>query len=161
MRIQVILVISALFTAYAQASEPGCEILNFGIVNESLQRDNIKIEHDVAVGEVGVHNTSITFSAKTDRIPAKLKINFGVEHAFTNLPPDAKILKRITHPPIQTSSGDFKTESSWLESSKSGGTSYKFDMASEVKPGPWLFQFIYNDSVICEKEFLIYAPENL
>ena len=141
----------------AEADEPHCTISDYGIVGAIPISEKTVPDAGSVIGTKRKVIGTISFSSKTTKIPAHLNIRFGVKHKFENVPDGEWLQWVIKHPPIKSSTGEYKTVSILAKNPMNNGSSYKFDTPEEVKAGRWLFQFLHKDSVLCEKAFDVYA----
>lgn len=146
---------SLLFIAACASAEPTCRITNYGILEEG-ELVAITDESGTASGKVR-HYKPANIREKTDRIPAKLGLRFGVKHEFQGIPPNSGLQASVIHPAMRSSTGELRTLSKGPKNPMDVGTNYGFDREAELLPGQWVFQFHYKGQLLCEKAFTVYA----
>lgn len=118
------------------------------------------------LGGTRLYEDPPTFTAVTDRIPAKLGISFGIVFELTNLPKTRNAAVRIVlvtkHPPVRRPDGTTSTEGrrqlgfavrgqerivSWA--------GFGFDRKEELVPGIWTFEVRSDNGLLCKKDFTV------
>jgi len=149
----------------ALAGEPSCKIIQYGIIGEMPSNQFHFKNPDAATGKTGKVTASVKdkmpFCCQTTKIPAKLGITFGVRHQFIDIPELGVIHSIITHPPMLSPSGEYKTTTSSTKSPTGIGDTYTFDTKEEVLSGVWTFSYYYNDKLLCQKKFTVYENNSL
>lgn len=108
-----------------------------------------------------------TFTAVTDRIPAKLGVRFGVVFELTNLPKiqngAVHIVLVTRHPPLRNRDGTSSTQNELPVRMAVKGrdrivswTGFGFDRREDLVPGIWTFEVrSYNNNLLCKKDFRV------
>jgi hypothetical protein len=107
-----------------------------------------------------------TFTAVTDRIPAKLGVRFGIVFELTNLPViqngKVNIVLVTRHPPFRNRDGATATTDEEPVRIAVGGrdrivswTGFGFDRPETVVPGIWTFEIRSKDRLLCKKDFTV------
>lgn len=144
----------AVFACNATFAEPSCQITDFGIA-EAGELVRIVDEAGAASGKVRYVKSGVIVK-QTDHIPARLGLRFGVKHEFKDVPPDGGLQVVVNHPPMKNAAGDLQTISKGPKNPKDVGFYYGFDRPAELLAGQWVFQFMYNSKLLCEKTFTVY-----
>lgn len=143
-----------LFTACALA-EPTCRITDYGILEEG-ELVAVTDEGGTASGKVRYFKPT-NIQERTDRVPARLGLRFGVKHEFLDIPPNSVLQAAVIHPGMKSFTGEMRTVSKGPKNPRDVGTNYGFDREAELLAGQWVFQFHYKGQVLCEKAFTVYA----
>lgn len=146
----------------AAAEVTGARILDFGVyTNKSVDKTTL------SGSETGTRNTftkdDIKFVEKTDKIPARLGVCFGIKYVIDGKPAgsDIAIKKIILHPAIKK---DNKTyTSSEVDLTRTIGaesvSGYAFGFDYLLVPGDWTIQLYCEGKKILEKTFTVYLPK--
>jgi len=138
------------------AARPSCEITDYGIL-EPRKQEGVRDTPTTATGKVREFG-AIKFKQRTERIPARLGLRFGVEHKFRNVPADGELQVLVIHPPIVKANGQTSTVSSARKNPADSGTNYGFDSEAELLSGTWAFEFKYRGNLLCRKAFTVFLP---
>jgi hypothetical protein len=111
------------------------------------------------------YNEVPTFTATTDRIPAKIGTRFGIAFELTTLPATydgtLELVQVSKNPPVRRSNGTTSTgfERPLKVEVRSGHavswTGYGFDHDYELVPGTWSFEIKYHGKTLCKKDFKV------
>lgn len=107
-----------------------------------------------------------TFTAVTDRIPAKLGIRFGIVFELTNLPraryATVGIVLVTKHPLVRRPDGTTSTGTERRLRMAVGGqdrivswTGVGLDHPEELVPGTWTFEVRSYSRLLCKKDFTV------
>jgi hypothetical protein len=107
-----------------------------------------------------------TFTAVTDRIPAKLGVRFGIVFELTNLPKSQNATVEIVlvtiHPPLRTRDGTTATRNEQQVRRAVRGrdrivswTGFGFDRREDLVPGIWTFEVRSYGKLLCKKDFRV------
>lgn len=140
-------------TAFAQS--PSCAITNFGIFQRVTPYETREAPGTASGSEVLAHPRALV--ERTDRVPGKLGVLFGVVHKFSNVPRDGIVAAVVRHPPLSAKAGGKKVESVLRKDPESAATGFRFDRPEEIVLGEWTFEFQYEGNVLCRKTFRVEA----
>lgn len=141
----------------ALAQVPGCSILNFGIFGKVETYGSR--EALVTPGGVEFLAHPRASVERTDRVPGRIGVLFGVVHKFEGIPAGGLIAAVIRHPPLRAKEGGMMTESLLRKEPDASATGFRFDRAEEIVPGDWTFEFQYESHVLCRKTFVVEKPD--
>lgn len=141
----------------AFSATPSCEIVDYGILAQAKVLEAREAPGAATGKELIIDATRIY--ERTERIPARLGLRFGVRHVFRNIPADDLLEVIVTHPPMVQPSGEAITVSRVRKDPISTGTSYGFDLPSELLPGQWLFEFKYRGKLLCQQAFIVVVAQ--
>jgi Domain of unknown function (DUF3859) len=107
-----------------------------------------------------------TFTAVTDRIPAKMGVRFGIVFELTNLPKTqyatVGIVLVTKHPLVRRPDGTTSTGTEQRVRMEVRGqdrivswTGVGFDHAEELVPGIWTFEVRSYSRLLCKKDFTV------
>jgi hypothetical protein len=137
MKFNVWIACSLLIPAGNAMAVPSCQILDYGIMDGERR-----------IAEVG---------KRTQTVPARLGVRFGIVHEIRDVPDDGQLEAQIHHPPMNKPGASKVSVSGGKIDSRSRGTAYSLDQPFEVLPGQWRFEVHYKGSVLCEKSFNLLA----
>jgi hypothetical protein len=147
------LLLMGLALASGAWAAPSCKITNFGILKPA-QAKSIKEAPGTASGAHRVFDR-VEIEKRTDRVPARLGLRFGVQHQFRDIPKGEQLTLYIDHPELTAPSGAKATASESRKSPTSNGTSWGFYDHSELVPGKYQFDFRYKGKSLCKKAFTV------
>ena len=106
------------------------------------------------------------FTEQTDRIPAKLGVQFGFRYKITGVTEQGtdEFKKVVTHPPIKNEKGEIERQYSTKETltTKNGYVSevsgYSLDRPEELVPGVWTFELWYHGQKVVSQSFTVFTP---
>lgn len=131
-----------------------CEIVAFGSIDPTPpDRIVTPVDGDDARMQ-GVIPSSMTFSARTNTIEARLGSGFGLAHRFSGSDGRDVVDVVLHHPPIDYGSGA-STRTAWQKPATGQGTSFFFDVAPELVPGTWRFEISHRGRALCAQAFTV------
>lgn len=154
-----VLAISVASTVTDSLYNPVCAIKNYGIFKEGRLIRTEK--HDATLhGRVYVYssNSESKVAKKVDSIPAKKGVDFGVEHTFSGISDSTKLWIILKHPEMRKPDGKIINVQKAIKSPASDASSYKLSHEYEIVTGKWVFEFWYDDDLLCSKSFELYDP---
>lgn len=118
------------------------------------------------LGGTRLYKDPPTFTAVTDRIPAKLGVSFGIIFELTNLPKiqnaTVGIVLVTKHPRVRRPDGTTSTGGErQLRLAVRGQdrivswTGFGFDRKEELVPGIWTFEVRSYSRLLCKKDFTV------
>jgi hypothetical protein len=117
------------------------------------------------LGPTRLYKDPPTFTAVTDRIPAKLGVSFGIVFELTNLPKirTAVLIVLVTkHPAVRRPDGTTSTGGEReLRFAVAGQdrivswAGFGFDRKEELVPGIWTFEVRSYSRLLCKKDFTV------
>lgn len=137
----------------ALAQSPSCRILNYGIFTEVETYESREAPGTAGGKEVLAYPRAAI--ERTDRVPARLGVMFGVVHDFDNIPAGGFIAAWVRHPPLPAAEGGTKTYSLLRKEPESAATAFRFDRPAEIAKGDWVFEFHYLSHVLCRQTFTV------
>jgi len=132
-------------------NEPTCEINNWGIISNETFTHNVKDKSKFS-GEAAEHS-GIIIKKTTIEIPLVKDISFGIEHSFKNIAPEELIKVKVTHPLFIKKDGSTSKQTEHYIKTANIGTSWQLNREWELVEGKWIFEYVYNNKVLCSKEF--------
>jgi uncharacterized protein DUF3859 len=153
MKIVSALALALCLAAPALAQTPSCRILNYGIFTEVETYQSRDAPGTAGGKEILAHPRAAI--ERTDRVPARLGVMFGVVHSFEDIPEGGFVAGLVRHPPLPAAGGGTKTESLLRKEPESPATGFRFDRPGEVVRGDWSFEFHYQGNVLCRQTFIV------
>jgi Domain of unknown function (DUF3859) len=158
-----LLLIAACFVQPGVAGVRGT-VINYGITVMSGKQ--IKVPSPLSPTGVRTIGDNIVIH-KTDRIPARIGLSFGITYHIDDLPfrdgEVIKVVRTITFPSMTKPNGsklnrvDATFELLVNNGRAFGKTGYTFEYQYELVPGMWKFAVSFEDKTICEKSFVVSA----
>jgi Domain of unknown function (DUF3859) len=106
-----------------------------------------------------------TFTAVTDRIPAKPGVRFGIVFELTNLPKTQNATVGIVlvtiHPPLRRDGTTATRNEQPVRMAVKGRdrivswTGFGFERPEDVVPGTWTFEIRSSSKLLCKKDFRV------
>ena len=150
---------SGIHAASPQDYQYSCEIINYGLFSEETGNARFSEKEKPSV----LSKNIIGFIKEATEIPLKMGTHFGFSYIVkTNSPQPALDLKfTAQHPEMQNPKTN-KVENSYeYETTKitdrENFFGFIFEEEFELVEGDWLFQILYEDSVLCQKGFKVYT----
>lgn len=149
------------------AAEPvTAHIVDYGIYRvEITQKKQAPSAMD---GQAGIVNMeTLVLETQTDRIPAKIGVEFGFRYRLAGPASGTKInvvMKALT-PGLKPSGGDKLEYTSTVEWQREIGRTYYagfgFEKDWETVPGLWIIQLLVQDQKMAEKTFTVVRPNEI
>jgi len=147
---------NASVTAAKRPTEPGCEILDYGLYVPQTQRTRYADPGSVTGERFEI--SDVRFVKRTTSIASTLGQRFGIRYRLKNLVPSSVVVTwRVAYPsPVRRSKG-------WEHSFRAapaGGELvqhllYDFTIASEIVAGTWDFQVLVDGRAACSFAFTV------
>lgn len=143
--------------AVALAQAPSCRILNYGIFR-NVEAYEARDAPGTPGGKEVIAYPRATID-RTERVPGRLGVLFGVVHRFEGIPDGGFIAVVVRHPPLPSLEGGIRTESLLRKERDAAGTGFRFDRSEEIALGNWTFEFQYEGHVLCQKTLVVEAAK--
>ena len=167
----IILLVLLIPCSYALQStdSPHGVITNYGILEVRVEPQRIIKDKTSPSGERRKYRfKDMNFVEKTNRIPSKKGILFGISYEIKNLGNIKKFPYqwKITHPEMKRPDGRISTVDVYKmklpvkKGVATGGNAYLLKYDYEVLPGEWIFEYLYEGNVLISKRFVVYEQEN-
>ena len=160
------LVVALLVTTFfygAEGAEIKGKVLSYGIFGFQGEVQKVKTPGTPS-GSVGVINGVPVLMTATNRIPAKIGVQFGMFYEISNLRnPNGVVMvtKICRHPPITRPDGTVWTHFAVTETPRVRDgwvftwTGFTFDHPYELVPGKWEIEIEFKGKPICKQEFTV------
>jgi hypothetical protein len=144
-------------------------ITNYGVLEVKVEPQKIIKDKTSPSGERRKYRfKDMNFVEKTNRIPAKKRIRFGISYEIRNLGNIKKFPYqwKITHPEMKRPDGRISTVDVYnmnllvKNGVAAGGNAYLLKYDYEVLPGEWIFEYLYEGKVLIYKRFIVVKQEN-
>ena len=137
----------------AWAQLPSCRIVNYGIFT-AIETYESRIAPGTTAGREHLAHPRGDIE-RTERVPGRLGVMFGVVHDFEGIPEGGFVAALIRHPPLPAVAGGLRTESLVRRDPDAAATGFRFDRPDEIARGDWSFEFHYQGHVLCRKTFIV------
>lgn len=158
--------ILALSICQLMPAEPVGIIREFGIYKRA-EKEQVIVTPETSSGLTRIPAGQLSLQTKTNRIPAKLGLAFGItyEVSVSNgaSPETIEVLKVVSHPPMTKPDGQVARGFTIRETlpAKNGKaiaqTGYSFDHAYELVPGTWTIEVRHEGKTLVKQVFKVFT----
>ena len=146
-------------------AKPKGEVLEFGTFE--LAGPQVTIPNAQTLDGAERNAAAARFARQTDKVPAKIGVQFGFRFKLTNIPEAKTVdLKTIVkHPPIKNEQGVIEREYTLTttlpvtDGYVSEVTGYSLDRSEELVPGVWVFEHWYRGEKLVSQSFTVVASD--
>jgi hypothetical protein len=143
-----------------------CGVVEYGIWNFETNAGTKVADTNTAAGyNIILPPGKAVLLAKTNRIPARLNVLFGMTCRLTGPKPGTVVTVRkknivpgLKRPDKEKLCYSWESEFKMI-TGKDMQLLYEFNEPWEMKPGDWTFQILYRGRVLCSKTFEVYDPD--
>jgi len=142
------------------------EVVSYGLYTDKAQGLAVAPGSPAGLLEFSIGGEGPTLQRETDRVPARLGVNFGFAYIVHGKPAGQRIPVRIVYRfPEMTNPKDGKTWSSCEIQSVTclecpgAAARWHFTEPWEIVPGKWTFQVFHKDRLLLEKTFTVVREE--
>lgn len=165
---RILLIVLICLAAPSHANEPKAkpkgEVIEFGTFE--LVGPQVSSANAQTLDGLERNAPMARFTRQTDKVPAKIGMQFGFRFKLTNVPEASSVeLKTIVkHPPIKNEEGVVEREYTLTttltvtDGHVSEVTGYSLDRPEELVPGVWVFEHWYRGEKLVSQSFTVVAP---
>jgi Domain of unknown function (DUF3859) len=150
----------------AGAAEVQGKVTRHGVFEVSGREETVN-SPETTTGVTGILADAPLLVASTNRIPAKIGVNFGLWCEIANVPVanhEVELTVVVTHPAITRPDGTIWKGFTTVEkaSARNGQvvswTLYRLEYAYELVTGEWEFEIQFKGETVCKQTFTTFKP---